>query len=316
MDPILSLRGRAHVALRALATVAGADGELHSEEHRMIEHLADAMDVSVDVATLEPIAPDELATALTDDVARRALVQQMVVLTTLDGEITEDEVARVEAFASALGVAERGVRTIRDIAEGRPRRAAFALARRSFMPGLLARIWRERGLRGIWQLVRAALGGRDAQQEARFAALAQLPSGTLGRELHDHFVANAFPFPGQRKGAPDFMLFHDLGHLLGGYGTTPDQELLVAGFQAGYMKGDGLAMYLIIAMLFQLAIEPLARLRGVEPRKGQLDVVAFMQAVERGRAMKTSLVGWDPWLHVARPLAEVQAELGVAAAPC
>lgn len=279
----------------------------------MIAWLADALDVSVDVAALVPIAPDELALSLTDAAARRALVQQLVMLTTLDGEVTQDEVTRVEAFARALGVAERGVRTIRLIADGRPRRAAFALARRSFMPGLLARIWRERGLRALWQLVRAALGGRDARQEARFAALAQLPPGTLGHRLHEHFTTNGFPLPGQPKGAPDFMLFHDLGHVLGGYGTTPDQELLVAGFQAGYMGGDGLGMYLLIAMLFQLAIEPVARLRGVEPRKGQLDVVAFMQAVERGRAMKASLVGWDPWPHVARPLTEVQSELGLPA---
>lgn len=85
MNPVPSLRGRARIALRALATVAGADGELHPEERRLIEHLAEAMDVSVDVATLVPITPQELATALTEDAARRALVQQMVVLTTLDG---------------------------------------------------------------------------------------------------------------------------------------------------------------------------------------------------------------------------------------
>ena len=281
----------------------------------MIEWLAGALDVSVDASRLVPIAPDELATSLTDDTARRALVQQLVVLTTLDGEIDGQEVATVEAFASALDVEERGVRTIRQIAEGRPRRAAFGLARRSFMPALIARLWREHGLRGIWRLVRGAVLG-DARQAARFAALALLPPETLGRRLHDHFVGNAFRYPGQPKGVPELMLFHDLGHVLGGYGTTPDQELLVAGFQAGYMHGDGLAMYLMIAMLFQLAIEPVARLRGVEPRKGQLDVVAFMQAVERGRAMQASLVGWDPWPHVARPLAEVRAELGLAAAPC
>ena len=105
----------------------------------MIEWLAGALDVSIDASRLVPIAPDELATSLTDDTARRALVQQLVVLTTLDGEIDGQEVATVEAFASALDVEERGVRTIRQIVEGRPRRAAFGLARRSFMPALIAR---------------------------------------------------------------------------------------------------------------------------------------------------------------------------------
>ena len=309
MDLTLPLPNQAQHTLRALVTVARADGDLHSQEVRMIELFAEAMDLQVDVRRLESIAPETLAPELRDTDAARALIQRLVILTTLDGEVTPDEVAAVETFAAALGVEDRAVHNIRQISQGWVRMAAFDLGRRSFMPTLLGKVWREKGVRGLWSLVSSMAGGTNAAQAERFAALAELPPGTLGRELFDHFTTNDFPYPGQAKGAPDSFLFHDLGHVLGEYGTTPDQELLVAGFQAGYMDGDGLVMYLMIAMLFQLAVEPLANARGVEAQKGMLDIEAFLAAVERGRGLAVDLTQWDPWPHMERPLVEIRAEL-------
>lgn len=315
MDLTLPAPDRAPEALRALAAVARANGEPHPQQQRMLELFAEATGVPVDVPAPCSITPEALAAALTDPRARRAFVQRLVVMATLDGEVTEGEVDQIEAFATALDVHEPGVRNLRQIARGYPRLAAISLGRRSFVPRLLAKVWRERGLRGVFQLVRALLRGRDRAQEARFAALAELPRDTLGRELYEHFVDNAFPFPGQPRAAPEFLLFHDLGHVLGGYGTSSGEELLIAGFQAGYMKGDGLVMYLMIAMFFQLGIESVARMRGVEPARERVDIEALLSAVERGQAMTVNLVDWDPWPHMARPLSEVRAELGVRHAP-
>lgn len=314
MNLTLPLPERAHDTLRAMATVALADGAMHPQERRMIELLAEAMDLPVDVDALSPIEPEQLAARLQDPEARKAFVQRIVILSTLDGEITEDEVRTIEAFAAALDVDERAVKNIRQISEGYARLVAFDLGRRSFMPKLIKGIWRERGVRGLWQIVRTLAGRTDPQMAAEFERLGTLPEGTLGRTTFQHFVDNGFAYPGQKYGAPAAFLFHDLGHVLGGYGTTPDQELLVAGFQAGYMDTDGLVMYLMIAMLFQLAVEPVAKMRGVEPVKGALDIERFLAAVERGRAMKVGLVEWDPWPHMERPIDEVREELGLRAA--
>ncbi|MCX4247910.1 hypothetical protein [Paraliomyxa miuraensis] len=304
----------AHDTLRAMATVALADGAMHAQERRMIELLAEAMDIPVDVDALLPIEPDELAAKLEDPEARKAFVQRIVILSTLDGEITEDEVRTIEAFTAALDVDERAVDNIRQLSQGYARLVAFDLGRRSFMPKLIKGVWRERGVRGLWQIVRVLAGRTDPKQVAEFERLGTLPEGTLGRAVFQHFTENGFAYPGQKYGAPKAFMFHDIGHVLGGYGTTPDQELLVAGFQAGYMDTDGLVMYLMIAMLFQLAIEPVAKMRGVEPVKGALDIERFLAAVQRGRAMTVSLVDWDPWPHMERPLDEVRAELGLRAA--
>ena len=304
----------AHDTLRALATVALADGAMHPQERRMIELCAEAMHTTVDVDALAPIEPEELAARLQDPEARKAFVQRLVILSTLDGEVTKDEVGVIEAFAAALEVDERAVKNIRQISEGYARLVAFDLGRRSFMPALLKQIWRERGVRGLWQIVRTLAGRTDPEAAAEFERLGTLPEGTLGRATFQHFVDNGFAYPGQKYGAPMAFMFHDLGHVLGGYGTTPDQELLVAGFQAGYMDTDGLVMYLMIALMFQLAVEPVAKMRGVPAVKGALDIERFLAAVERGRAMKVSLMDWDPWPHMARPLDEVREELGLRAA--
>jgi hypothetical protein len=70
-------------------------------------------------------------------------------------------------------------------------------------------------------------------------------------------------------------------------------------------------MYLMIAMFFQLGIEPLAEMRGVPAHKGLLDFEAFRTAYMRGQACNADLTTWDPWPHMERPLEEVRAELAI-----
>jgi uncharacterized tellurite resistance protein B-like protein len=314
MDLVIPPRDQAIYAIRAMKSVALADGELHPQERRMLELALELFELELDVDAIETIEPEALAEGLTDPDARHNFVSRLVVLTTLDGEVTPDEVELVERYAAALGVEERAVKNLRQLSEGHVRAMMFDLGRRSFMPKLIKGVWQDQGLRGLWTIAKAAAGIEDAEQAARFAALAELPEHTLGYALYHQFADNGFAYPGQKHGPPAAMLFHDVGHVLAGYGTSPREELLVCAFQCGYMGDDGLVMYLMIAMLFQLAIEPIAKLRGVPAHRELVDVDTFMTAYERGKAMRSTLVGWDPWPHVERPLAEVRAELGVAPA--
>ncbi len=298
-------------ALRALKTLALADGELHPQERRLLEIAADAMGFCEGIESLEPIEPVALAEGLTDLEARVSLMQRLVILSTLDAEVSEAEVDLLERFGDALGVDERAVHNLRQLVEGHVFRMAFDLGRRSFLPTKLRSIWSERGLTGLWELAKPMLGVPDPELAARFEALGALPGDTFGYALFHQFVDNGFAYPGQRFGGADSILFHDAGHVLAGYDTSPAGELKVAGFQAGYMDEDGLAMFLMIASLFQLGIEELARARRVKAEKGMLDVDSFREAYARGRAMNTNLLTWDPWPSLERPLEEVRAELGV-----
>ena len=95
------------------------------------------------------------------------------VLTTLDGEVTSEEVELVEAYAAALDIDERSVKTLRNLVEGHLRRMMFDLARRSFMPKVVGGIWREEGVRGLWTLVKAAAGEDGGTLADRVAARAR-----------------------------------------------------------------------------------------------------------------------------------------------
>jgi uncharacterized tellurite resistance protein B-like protein len=297
--------------LRAMKTVALADGELHPKERRLIEIAANTLGVDVLVDELDEISAADLAAGLAQHEARESLVKQLVMLTTLDGEVTEDEVERLEEFAQALGSHERAVHNLRQLLEGHLKRMMADIVRRSFMPRKIKWLVTEADLSSVWGVAKVALGVTDPKLAARCEALGKLPEGTLGRVLHDHHVDNGFFLPGQKDGFPMAMAFHDLGHVVSGYGTDSQGELLVAGFQAGYLEEDPLVMYLMISMLFQLGIEPIAELRGVEPERNQLDLDAYEDAYRRGAARNQSLLNWDPWPYMEWPLEKLRAELGV-----
>ena len=313
LEPVLPPPGQRLPVLRALKTVALTDGELHPKETQLLELAAEAMGLTVDLQDLAPIEPEELAEGLTDAPTRAALMKRLVFLSTLDAEVSAAEVALLERYGTALGVEERAVHNMRQLVQGQLRLMAFDLGRRSFAPAMLGEIWSREGLAGLFTFAKVALGLQDAAAAARFEALGELPADTLGRALYHQFVDNGFPYSGQKHGAPANALFHDLGHVLAGYDTSPAGELQVAGFQAGYLDQDPLVMYLMIAFLFQLGLEPIAKARGVTAEKGMLDLETFQVAYRRGRAMTTNLIGWDPWPHMERPLDEVRAELGVPA---
>jgi len=301
---------QAPFALRALKTVALASGELDPQERRFLEIACEVLGTPHDVDALAPISPEELAAAIEDPEVREALVQRMVVMAMMDGDIDRAEIAAVEAFARALAVSEPALRTMTLYVSNHHKLLAFDLARRSFAPERIKAIWREEGLAGLWKVVKAGLGATNPAMAARFHALAELPEGTLGRALFEFYRENGFTAPGEKYGPPDNILFHDLGHVLGGYPTDPSGEVRIAGFQAGYLGEGAFFMTQFIMLLFHLG----ANIRpGVTATRGMFDLDAFRREFLRGRQVKVNLLHWDPWPHMARPIAEVRAELGVPA---
>lgn len=302
-------REQAPLVLRALKTVALASGEVDARERHFLELGCRLLEVEVEVDAIGTIEPDELAAGISDQEVREALVQRLVLMAMIDGDIDAAEIAAVERFARALAVSEPALRTMKLYVGKHTKLLAFDLGRRSFAAAKIKAIWREEGLAGLWKIARAAAGGTNAAMAARFMALGELAEDTLGRQLFEFYKANGFPFPGTKYGAPDNMLFHDVGHVLAGYGTEPSGEVQIAGFQAGYLGEHGFSMTLFILLLFHLG----ANIRpGVVPQRGMFDLDAFQAAFRRGYALKTNLLHWDPWPHMGRGIAEVRAELGVA----
>jgi hypothetical protein len=129
----------------------------------------------------------------------------------------------------------------------------------------------------------------------------------LGRALHDYFVDNGFKFPGEPGGLP--MVFHDVGHVLSGYGTDPEGEIQQAAFQAGFARRDGFSFLLFGILQFHAGIRITPVAKGY---RGLFDVPRVLTALGRGAACKVDLsAGYDVFAHKDRSLAEVRAELGI-----
>jgi hypothetical protein len=302
-------------ALQALKTVAMASGEIHDNQRKMLQIALDVMKAPTTIDALEPIDAETLAANIEDDELRLALIQRLIIMTILDGEVVSAEIDAVETFAAALGVEDKLVRNMRQLVDGHYKRMAFDIARRSFAPKQMRHVWSEEGLKGILKIAKSGMGITDAKQTERFKALGHLGENTLGYHLYQEFEKNGFPFPGEKGGLPENMLFHDVSHIISGYGNDPKGEMLVAGFQAGYLGEDGMIMVMMISFLFQLGIDPIAKARGVDPTKNMLEFDSFRKAFLRGKSLNTNLMNWDPWPHMERSVEELRAELGLVEDP-
>jgi hypothetical protein len=304
---VLTTQGSSAV-LRALFTVAIADGELDPRELRYLEMHRDLAGGRID--DLVPIMPEEVAASIQDPEARAGLIQRMVIMTMLDEKVDLAEIARLRAFASALGVDEPAICQMQAFQKGRIRLLAFDLVRRGFIGKQLRRVWAEHGLRGVLAAANSMRGRADQAVAARHVSLGSLPPGTLGRGFFDHCRSNGYPLPGEEGGAPEMLLFHDLGHVLTGYGTDPSGEVQMAGFEAGYMGEDGFGVVLLALFLFHLGAE----LPRTGPARGKFDLDAFDAAFERGRSLAVDLRRWDVWPRMAETVESLRRELGLARA--
>lgn len=308
MKPLDLAPAQASYAMAALRAVALADGALAESEHELLVVSGELLGLDIPLEAIPPLDLDALAEAIPDPAHRAALVQRLVLMAMLDGEIRRAEIDQARAIAARLGVLQPAIRQMELFVAGRSKLLAFDLMRRSFVATQVRRIWRREGVRGMARLAKQASGKADRSLAARYLALDALPDGTLGKELFRHFRRNDFALPGEAKSAPEALLFHDLGHVLTGYGTDADGEVQQAGFEAGFMGEDGFSVMLLAIYLFHLGadINPSTR-----PSKGRFALAPFRAAFARGTTLTVDLREWDPWRHMSARLDDVRAHLGI-----
>jgi tellurite resistance protein len=300
----------AQAGLRAMATCARADGAFTPTEAALITSAAQLLGAPLeDPQALASIEPDELQAALSDPAHREAVVQAMILLSVMDGDASGAEAAVVERFAKALGVDEPRVANLRQLSMGRVRTLWLDLARRSFARPIFERTLKEKGPMGVWKIVGPMLGlAKDPALADRFVALGQLPEDTLGYAYFRFVVDHQLGFPGEGLVAEE-GLWHDLTHVLGGYDTSPQGEVSVVCFIAGYVREDPFFWLFTIALQFHLGI----RVSPYSPAgHGVFEPAMALAAFQRGLRVNRDLSrDWNPWPHMGRSLDEVRAELGV-----
>ncbi len=293
------------LVLRALREVALVNDRFVTAEADLIEGIARLHDHPLTASELQPVTFDEVARGLTDPHRRKRAVQLAIVMSLVEGEPTPQGAEAVARFARALDVPEEGLKVLGEVAHGHALFARFDMVRR------MNRFVRQSTGSSMLAVGLPALLGMNESEETarRFTALGELPQGSFGRAFYDHYRDHGFALPGEKSGVPENMIFHDVGHVVSGYGVDPENEIQQAAFQAGYMRRDGFLFLLFGILQFHIGIRltPIAK-----AEQGYFDVRKVMKALERGSACKVDFSDhFDLFAHAAEPLAELRARWGV-----
>jgi len=296
--------------LQALYSAATQDGPLSEREQRMLEAAREVTGVATGVDIYQSISPESLAAALPDAQLRRQAISAMVVMSLLDEEGSLEDAVFAERYAAALGVAPNELRNLRQIADGDLLRLKLDVARRVWLVEHLKESWQRGGLRWLARAVGTKLGlSEDTPLAERYRALADYPVGSVGRVYYDHMRAEGFALPGEKGSQVEPVVIHDMMHLLSGYGTDPEGEIMAASFSAGNRRQEPFTYIFFVLCQFHLGVieAPFAT-----ATRGRFDPAAAIHAVGRGMALNRDLSsGWDPWSIMGLPLNEARASLGV-----
>lgn len=301
----------ADAILRAMASIARADddGALSDADVAAIRSAATILfrfDEPVDPRALRAIEPAELAAA---GVQGGDALVPMVVIAAVDGELRPAGVDLLRRYAAAIGVSDSAVDDLDDLVRGHLAEARADMLRRN-RESITGEWVEDTGSYGEWLMPYRTQP--DPDLAARYRALAECPSGSFGHEFARFYAVNGFGFPGEPDSPTEqFTTPHDSAHVLSGYDTSVQGELLVSTFTAGMHHLEGLAGHILpVIVSWQLGI-PLTELAG--STTGALDARKLWVAWTRGDATTadTFSSGWDFWAHVDEPLEDLRAAMGV-----
>ncbi len=269
------------------------------------------------IEDLEAITAKELSKRFTDPLKSRQLIQQMIIVGLADGPPSKAQSELVSDIATALKVHEPAVKVIADLMQGNRIRFRLGFYRHSHLLEYFGTQFRTQG--GVVGVIKGILGFRgfveNRELADKFHALANLPKDTLGHQFFQHCKNNGLSFPGEKGGFPVGAVWHDFGHVLGAYDTSPEGEIMAASFQAGYRRNENAFFTMLFALLIHtsginMAPFDMPVLKG-RIGNGNLAVKMF-NAWLKGVATTVDIgADWDFWPYVNQPIDQVRKQLGV-----
>jgi hypothetical protein len=265
--------------------------------------------VDVDPATLPRIEPQELARVVG---ANRELAEHAAALiacaSLADGEIDPVRLRRVVEYAHAMHVREGWVRDTLEVARGHLAWAMADMTRRnvSNFPGFANP---DDTLPTMMPY--EAQSDDDKRLAERYLALEALPKTTYGHQFWAHFRRHGFDFPGQPNAFTGVWATpHDGLHVLSGYSTSIQGELLVSAFTGGMHRRDALRAQ-ILPTIYEWHIGH--EVNGIGAQKGALDPAKFLISWQRGDAMTADVLSpdWDFFDVAGRDLEELRWLYGI-----
>ena len=235
-----------------VAAAAAPPGGLTSLQRVIVEAVTESMTGFVVPATVLPrVGPEEFARALSvrNELFRAFMLRFMLLTALVLNPLPEEVVERIEEYARELGVESEMLRVAHRFARG-----SFGLALIDFERSGYMETWdasrsnalhTSRELADAWQEVVS-----DESLAERWESLADLPEGTLGREVAKFYDARGFAVPGRPGSAPPLLAQHDWVHVLAGYGSTVESEIEVFGFIA--RANDDARAFSLLAQVISL----------------------------------------------------------------
>jgi hypothetical protein len=297
-------------AMRNVATAQGAQPLTDADRAALVatHHYLFRGTDELDPGELPDTIPVVLHAALEDPELADHAVQLLTVMALVDGTVDTAKIDRVEAYAAALGITADYVRQLAELGHRNLQWVAADVQRQN----LLSITGRALDT-PIDEWIMPYTGSRaDPPLAARYEALGDLPAGSLGRTFFDFYETYKFEFPGSAQGLnAEFATPHDSTHVLSGYDTSPQGELLVSTFTAGMHPHEPMSGHILpVIITWHLGIE-LIKFTG--SYQGALDPEKFFVAWERGSEVTTDVFdqAWDFWAASSRSLAELRTDYTV-----
>lgn len=305
-------RDQVAAALAAMRGVVAPVGAWPEGARRLADAVVWKAGVDLDPAAIAPASWAETAVAVPDPSLRTQLVRLAIVASMLDGPPGLVVAGRIAALAAALGVEGPELVDLRLLAEGRLLRLRRHLMPRAWVFPIFGQHIRTHGWWSLLRMLAVTLRlAVDRKIHRRFLALDELPAGSLGRALLAFWRNAGFSLPGERGSTPYLVYYHDISHVLAGYGTDPASEVQAGSFQGGYQRRDGFMLVFFVLCQFQLGIRmtPIAR-----AEVGKFDPFRALDAACRGAGMSRDLTDgtWDPWAHMAEDVDALRSRYHVA----
>ena len=325
------------VVLRALKTVAMADGTFAVKEQTMLVASAELLGVDADPRDLPTIAPPELAAAVASLASRVVALKACLVMGIVDGQISPEEWKVLSEFRGALAIDEAQLHSFHELVHRHRQLTMHEYQRRLAAPQL-GTLYASEGWHGVMQffpadVLAAAASGptaspstptslllsshgaarENAEVSQRYRQLGSLEEGTLGRELWRYYREREFELAGDPGTVPDALVEHDIMHILSGYDSSLEGELQTLAFTAGMRQEDPFSALFLVLLQYTAGrkVVPGGQLAGA---RVLFDHDKVLRALDRGRGTAVDFSAkHDFWDIMDQPIAALRERFGVPA---
>jgi hypothetical protein len=293
---------------RVLRTALNPDGPLRPPQRKFLETYARITGYAMPAADPLPIRPEVVE--VEGPHRRKRLVQLAAIAALFNFPLRPDSVRFVKELAASLGAYDPVLPVLEAVASGRKLKARILSVRR-WARVFLKEAYQAEGILGIARFFAAAFLKARVNKDKlwKYKKLGLLPEGTLGREFWKHMTTQGFGFPGEPWGLPEAFVYHDVSHVLNGYGTTPAGEIQQGSFQGGNRREDGFFFIQFVLLQFQhgIRLTPIAN-----QEVGYFDPVTVLWAIHRGASCKVDIThGWDHGPLMTLGIDEARREIGL-----